>query len=322
MTDLDEWIEAPDWSTLLPHLEGLTDEACRSLAPRLARFPDASRVAPKTWIDKANRGASPPALQLCRSLHLAHHRFEEDDEDGEDVLDRLLRRPALAGLTRLTLGMNARGLTVDTLAGLAALRELWIETTEAFTSALRDEQLAAIAMTPSLGHLTLLSLERVDLRGPGVAALARSSTLTALTTLELYAPARSALCKALAGPAPALRGVRRLALCADRFTNASAAALAGADDLLAGLTELEFRVDESSGFDWAETFSGDDGARNARRFAGALARLLPALHDCEQVTITYSPRSQVRPLARADFAALARDPRALRAAFPPRMTAG
>ena len=272
------------------------------------------------------RGAPPPALQLCRSLHIAHHHLEADDDgdddDGENVLDRLLRHPALAGLTRLTLGMAARGLTAATLAGLDSLQELRIETSEAFTSALRDEQLAAIATTPSLGRLTLLSLERVDLRGPGVAALARSSTLTALTTLELYAPARSALCKALAGPAPALRGVRRLALCADRFTNASAAALARADDLLAGLTELEFRVDESSGFDWAESFSDSDGARNARRFAGALARLLPALRDCEQVTITYSPRSQTRQLARADFAALARDPRALRAAFPPRMTAG
>lgn len=319
MPDLDEWADdASDWVTLLPRLEGLTDEACRALAPRLERFPDASRVAPPAWIDRAVRGAPPPTLQLCRSLHLAHHRIEED-EDGENKLDRLLRHPALAGLTRLTLGMDARRLTVATLAGLGSLRELWIETTEAFTSALRDEQLMAIAATPTLARLTLLSLDRVDLRGPGVAALARSSTFTALATLELYAPARPALCKALAGPAPALRAVRRLALCADRFTNASAAALARADDLLAGLTELEFRVDESSGFDWAESFSGRDGARNARRFAGALARLLPALRDCERVTITYSPTSQARQLARADFEALARDPRALRAALPPRM---
>jgi hypothetical protein len=215
--------------------------------------------------------------------------------------------------------MDARGLTPSWLASLANLQVLQIVTMEPFTSALRDEQLATIAAAPALARLTSLSLERIALKGPGVAALARSSTLTALTELELYGPSSANVCKALAtGPAPALRGVQRLALCADRFTNASASALARADDLLAGLRVLEFRIDESGGFDWGEPFSSSDGGRNVRRFASALARLLPALHDCERVTVTYAPANQVVHLLRADFERL-HNPRTLRAALPPRM---
>lgn len=306
-----------DWQTLLPHLAGLTDAECRDLAPRLAHLPDETREVPGAWIDQALDGAPPAAMQLARSLHLTDHRYDDTEDDG--AFERLLRHPSLAGLTRLTLGMTARRLTAAWLAELSGLKVLRIETTEAFTSALTDEQLTTIAAAPALGRVTLLSLERVHVRGPGVAALARSSTLTALTELELYAPAAASLCNALAvHPAPALRGVQRLALCADHFTNAAAAALARAVDLLTGLRALEFRIDESGGFDWSEPFSSSDGGRNTRRLAGALARLLPALHDCERVTIDYTPASQIVHLARADFERLA-DPRALRAAFPPRM---
>lgn len=306
------------WAALLARLDGLDDEACRSLAPRLAGWSDAVREVPAAWIARAIAGAPPAGLQLCRSLSLAHRGL--DAEDAEEI-DDLLRHPWLAGLTRLTLGMDARSLTAARLAGLAALQELRVETTEAFTSALRDEQLAEIAGCPALGCLRLLALEQVQLRGAGVAALARSPTLTGLTTLELYAPATVGLCKALVS-APALRGVQRLGLCADGFTVAAAGALARADELLVGLTELEFRVDESGGFDWAEPFTGAAGARNVRRFVEALARLLPALRDCEVVTIVHRPAGQVGQLCRADFARLAGDRRALRARLPPRLAGG
>lgn len=302
--------QAHDWKTAVPHLAALPDAACRELAPALERWPDADRLAPAGWIDQALAGDPPPALQLCRSLSLADRRRDAD------AIDRLLRHPHLAGITQLTLGMDARELTPQWFASLTALQELRIETTEPFTSALRDDQLATLAASP-LQHLTLLSLDNVHLRGPGVAALARSSTLTALTTLELYAPATAALCKALATrPAPALRGVRHLALCADHFTVAAAAALARAEDLLADLDTLEFRIAESNGFDWAEPFSHGDGERNARRFAAALARLLPALHDCSRVTIAYPPGRAVVHLDRADIEGLARKPRELRESFP------
>lgn len=315
--------DAPDWSALIPHLAELTDGECRAIAPRLAHLPDEAREVPLAWIERALAGAPPAALQLCRSLDLADRRYHDTGAgDEEGGLARLLRAPSLATLTRLTLGLDARALTSSWLARLTDLRALRIATREPFTSALRDEQLVTIAAVPALGRLTLLSLDMVDLRGPGVVALARSSTLTALAELELYAPASATLCKALAvNPAPALRGIRRLALCADRFTDASAGALARASDLLVGLRALEFRVDESCGFDWAEPFSGRDGARNSRRFAGALARLLPALHDCEQVTIEHRAEGEVVRLPRAEFERLA-DPRALRSALPSRLAGG
>lgn len=321
MSDLAALVALADWNALIPRLAGMSDDECRELAPRLAHIAYDVREVPIAWVEQALAGSPPAALQLCRGLRLTARRFDEadDDEDRDgSSLERLLRSPWLAGLTELTLGMDARGLTSSWLAGLHELRTLGVETTEPFTSALRDEQLTAIAAVP-LGKLTLLSLDRVHVRGPGVAAVARSSTLSALTELELYAPATAALCAAL-GPAPALRGVRRLALCADRFTSASASALARASDLLTGLRALEFRVDESGGFDWGEPFTGHQGARNTRRFATALARLLPALRDCEGVKVMYTPANQVVELVRADFDRLA-DPRVLRAALPARMAA-
>lgn len=316
LRDGDAHPGAAEWYELLPRLAELGDRACRELAPHIVHIPDALREVPPAWLELALAGAPPPALQLCRSLNLAERRHD-DGEPG-----RLLRLPGLAGLTRLTIGMDARELEAAWLIGLHALQTLRIETRDPFTSALRDEQLATIAAAPALRRLSLLSLDMVDLRGPGVAALARSSTLPSLAELDLHAPATAAVCKALAlESAPALRGVWRLALCADHFTSASAAALARAGDLLAGLRILEFRVDESGGFDWAEPFSGREGAANSRRFAGALARLLPALRDCDRVTIDHRPARQVVHIARADFERLSQA-RALRAAFPPRMAAG
>lgn len=304
--------EASAWDSLVPSLADLPDDACRAIASRLDRWPDADRTVPAAWIDRAVDGDPPPALSLCRSLELARTPHEEN-------IGALLGLPGLAGITRLSLGCAARELTAEWFTGLTALQELRIATDEAFTSAVRDDQLAILAGA-SLPALTLLSLDMVHLRGPGVAALARAAGLPALTTLELYAPASAAVCTALASrPAPALRRVRRLALCADKFTVAAAANLSRADDLLAGLEELELRIDESGGFDWAEPFTGTSGARNISRFTAALDYLLPALRSCSRVTIDHRPAGQVVHLGRADIDRLAGDRRALRAAFPPRL---
>lgn len=302
---------ASGWWQAVPLLSPLNEAQCREIAPALERWPDASREAPMSWMRPALAGeAPPPALSLCRCVSLVEARVDE-----EEGLARLLAR--VPEIARLELGMCARGLRAATLANLGALRELRIVTVDPFTTAVTDEEVAELAAAP-LARLEKLSLDMVRLRGPGVAALARSTTITALRELELYAPAPAAVCKALDGPA--LRGIQRLALCADGFTEAAASALARAE-LAQSVRALALRVTESSGFDWAEPFSGvaPEGARNARRLASALARLIPELRQCEYMSVEYCPDRHVSTIGREAFAALAADPRRLREAFPAAM---
>lgn len=316
MNDLQERIRtANTWWELEPRLVELDAAQCREIEPALARWPDESRAAPSEWMAPIFAGKDPPpALSLCRSVSLIDNSHLEDEE-----LARLLTHPALAGITRLKLGMCARRLRAPLLHGLTALRELTIVTVDPYSSALGDDELAELAAAP-LHRVERLSLDMVELRGPGVAALAQSTTLSALRELELYTPATAAVCEGLASGA-GLRAVQRLALCADGFTPAAASALAAAEPLLAGLRALEIRVTESSGFDWAEPFSAiaSEGSRHAKRLATALARLLPALRDCESVSIEYIPDKEVSRIGREDFAALAAAPKRLREAFPSAM---
>jgi hypothetical protein len=295
---------AAGFRQVAPLLAALSAAQCREIAPALERWSDASREAPQAWLDAAE---PPAALSLCRAVSLVERRVE-----GE-VLARLLAHPALAGITRLALGMSARGLKRETLGRLAALRELTIVTHDPYTSAVDDDDVAEIAGAPLA--LERLAFDMVRLRGPGVAALARSQRMENLRELELFTPATAAVCAGLAGPG--LRGLRRLALCADGFTEASARALARAE-FVAGLRVFELRVAESGGFDWSRTFSASapEGARNARQLALALARLLPGLRACEHVSVEYCPERQVVKIGKEEFARLAGDPRALREALP------
>lgn len=293
------------WWQVAPRLAELSVEECEEIAPRLAKWPDEVREAPQAWLT----GEPPAALSLCRTLSLVETRVESE------ALARLFGRAELAGITRLELGMIARGFNKEWLRGLGELRELRIVTYDPYTTAVTDDEVAELAGC-SLPRLERLSLDMVRLRGPGVAALAKSDNFPMLRELELYTPATAQVCKALAWPGP-LRGLKRLALCADGFTTGAAAALCGAE-FVCKLEALELRVSESDGFDWTRRFSGSDGGRNARELARALTWLLPGMLNCEYVSVEYCPDGQVVKIGREEFAALA-DPKKLRARFPAAM---
>jgi hypothetical protein len=88
------------WSAIVAHLslwpdpEQLVEEALPYVDGALARWPDALRVAPRSWIEVQLRGAPVPALTICRAIELWL-------SDPLDELVALFSHPFLARITCL-----------------------------------------------------------------------------------------------------------------------------------------------------------------------------------------------------------------------------
>ncbi|VTR98469.1 TIGR02996 domain-containing protein [Tuwongella immobilis] len=123
--------------------------------------------------------------------------------------------PAFAGLTHLDLSFI--GGSTDRLAALLRRREWQLEVLDLMQSALTSDDLRALVAAPGLSRLRALSLRRNPQVASGLALLGESDNLPSLTDLDLSEThlIEEQLLPFLRGNG--LRGLRRLALSANRW---------------------------------------------------------------------------------------------------------
>lgn len=192
--------EAPSpagWRALCDLLERVPHEVYSAqmssyTRDRLRAWPDALRVCPRRWVDRAIDGAPPAPLELVRALDLNNRGMRDED------LAPIVSLAALAPVKHLDLGSN--WLEERAAAALARAAHL----TNARTLILNQNQLgdagcAHLGRAAALRGLRALHLARNDLSADGLAPLLRSPTCAQLETLELSSNWLADLGEALSG---------------------------------------------------------------------------------------------------------------------------